>query len=93
MQTPITLPALNLSGYYTVKIETVPIAEAIPFSNKIKHYVIIVDLPNHKVKQISLYRCILGEWITNISELDVELGNELMRQIELNEKNAVKTDR
>jgi hypothetical protein len=93
MQTPINLPASNLSGYYTVTIETVRIPEAIPFSNKIKHYVVVVDLPNHKIKQISLYRCILGEWITNISELDVELRNELTRQIELNERSAVKTDR
>jgi hypothetical protein len=85
MQIPINLLALSLSGYYSVTTETIPFKEAVPFGNKIKHYTVILELPGHKVKLISLYRDLSGKWITNIAELEVELRNELRRHIELYE--------
>ena len=85
MRIPINLPALSLSGYYSVTTETIPFRDEVSFGNNIKHYAVVLELPDHKVKLISLYRDLSGKWITNIAELEVELRNELRRQIELYE--------
>jgi hypothetical protein len=72
--------------YYTVTIEAAPNKEAVPFSNKIKRYAVVLELLDHKLKLISLYRALSGEWIINLEELGIELRKELRRQIEVNEK-------
>ena len=77
MQIPISLPSQGLNGYYSVVSDDMAVA--------VKRYDIVLVLGKGKVKLISLFRYITGEWVTDIAESDVDLRNEIRLLIEVYE--------
>ncbi len=77
MHIPISLPTIGLSGFYSVASDDMEVA--------VRRYAVVLELGKGKTKLISLYRYITGEWVTDIAESEVDLRNELRRQIELYE--------
>lgn len=83
MNNQIILPVHSLTGYYSKLKEEITLGSE---TKEVILYSVVIEVSQTKSKLINLYKYVSGEWITDIAESEVELRNEIRKQIQVHEE-------